>query len=244
MNTNTAKKKLVLNWSSGKDATLALHHLQQSEQYRVGRLITTINTHHNRVTMHGLRRSLLQEQIEALGLPHRSIELPAQPDMAEYEQLIAEAFKDLKSQGYEHTAFGDIFLEDLKRYREKEMEALGFETVFPLWKRNTREVLQEFLDLGYKAIVVCVKTSLLDASFAGRMIDHNFLKDLPKNVDPCGENGEFHTFCFDGPLFAHPVSFTLGERSYQEYPNPDASENAAEPVRFCFQELLPIKNPE
>lgn len=231
------KKPLVLNWSSGKDAALALHHLQGSSIYKVNQLITTVNAHHERVTMHGLRRSLLEKQIEALGIPHRCIELPAQPDMAEYEQLMSKAFAQLKKQGYEHTAFGDIFLEDLKKYREKEMQSMGFETVFPLWKRDTREVLTEFLDLGYKAIMVCVKTSLLDESFAGRVIDYDFLKELPTNVDPCGENGEFHTFCFDGPLFQHPVTFKLGERSYQEYPNPDAEDQT--PIGFCFQDLLP-----
>lgn len=232
-----SKTKTVLNWSSGKDAAMALYQLQQSEQYEVAHLLTTVNAHYNRVTMHGLHRALLNKQIEALGLPFSTIELPEKPDMAQYESQMADAFSRLRKLGFEHTAFGDIFLEDLKLYREKQFERMGFQTVFPLWKRNTRELLNEFIDLGFKAILVCVKTDLLDESFTGRVIDKDFVKDLPENVDSCGENGEFHTFCYDGPIFKQPVQFSLGERSYQSYPNPDVSEDAKE-IGFCFQELL------
>jgi len=231
------KKKLVLNWSSGKDAAMALYQLQQSKSYEVVHLLTTVNAHYNRVTMHGLHRALLNDQIEALGIPFSTVELPEKADMPEYESIMKAAYSSLTKKDLKHAAFGDIFLEDLKHYREQQFDGMGWQTVFPLWKRNTTELLNEFLDLGFKAIVVCVKTDLLDQDFAGRVIDKSFIADLPETVDPCGENGEFHTFCFDGPVFKRPVPFSLGERSHQSYPNPDANSTAKE-VGFCFQELL------
>lgn len=214
------KLKTYFNWSTGKDSALALHYLLQDERYAVGQLVTTINKHHDRVTMHGLRRSLLLDQMSALGIPHRTIELPEQPDMETYNILMADATSALKSEGFSHAAFGDIFLEDLRAYRERQLAQFQVEAVFPLWQKDTLQLLQEFIDLGFKAIVVCVDASKLDASFAGRFLDESFLKDLPAHVDPCGENGEFHTFCFEGPIFKHAVPFEVGERVYREYPAP------------------------
>ena len=148
-----------------------------------------------------------------------------------------DAVCDLQQKGFEYSAFGDIFLEDLKRYREQQLAAFNIKCIFPLWKRNTRDLLHEFIELGFKAILVCIKSDLLDASFAGRIIDNDFIKDLPPNVDPCGENGEFHTFCFDGPIFKHPIDFEIGEKIYREYKSPITKEDN---VGFWFCDILSV----
>ncbi len=238
----TQKLKTYFNWSSGKDASLALYHLQKDGKYQVDRLLTSINTHHNRVSMHGLRRALLEKQVEAIGLPCTTIELPEETSMEDYNRIMTRTVETLRDQGYAHTAFGDIFLEDLRSYRETQLEPFGIQCSFPLWKRNTRALLEEFLDLGFKAVVVCIKADLLDVSFAGRIIDETFLDNLPANVDPCGEHGEFHTFCFDGPIFKHPVKFTIGEKVYREYraPKDDEKQEDTASMGFWFCDLLPV----
>jgi uncharacterized protein (TIGR00290 family) len=228
--------KTYFNWSSGKDSALALYYLLQDKNYRVEHMITSINAHHDRVSMHGLRRGLLEKQIVSLGIPHSSIELPEQPSMPEYEILMREKVLHLQEEGFECAAFGDIFLEDLKKYREEQLAPFNIRTVFPLWKKDTRQLLKEFIDAGFKAILVCTNARLLDASFAGRTIDENFVNDLPPGVDACGENGEFHTFCFDGPIFKKPISFQLGEKTYREYKDPENKNN----MGFWFCDLLPI----
>jgi uncharacterized protein (TIGR00290 family) len=167
--------------------------------------------------MHGLRAELLQQQIEAICIPGMTVELPEQPTNAEYEFLLKEKVNELLKQGYHCAAFGDIFLEDLKSYREKQLEPYGIKSVFPLWKKDSKALLTQFIDLGFKAITVCVDGSKLNSSFAGRLIDHSFITDLPNGVDICGENGEFHTFCYDGPYFKQPVNFTKGEIVMREY---------------------------
>jgi uncharacterized protein (TIGR00290 family) len=222
------------NWSSGKDSALALYHLLQNKHFNIGKLLVSINAHHDRVSMHGLRRSLLEKQIKSIGLPDMSIELPEQPSMPEYEKLMKETVTALKNEGYDHTAFGDIFLEDLRRYREQQLSKFNITAHFPLWQRDTKELLNEFLSLGFKAILVCIRGDLLDKSFAGRMIDKDFINDLPPGVDPCGENGEFHTFCFDGPIFKTPVSFQKGDIVYKEYKDPQKEG----PIGFWFCDLI------
>ena len=166
----------------------------------------------------------MEAQIKALGIPCNTVELPENPDMETYGNLMKESVQNLKAQGYTTAGFGDIFLEDLREYREKQLNELGIDCVFPLWKRDTKEIMEEFLSLGFKAIVICINSQLLDESFVGRELDASFLRDLPDNVDPCGENGEFHSFCFDGPIFKHPVAFKMGEKTYREYPSPDENE--------------------
>ncbi len=208
----------------------------------IGRLVTSINTHYDRVSMHGLRRALLLKQVEAIGLPVTTIELPEQPTMEIYNAEMGRLVALLKSQGYSHCGFGDIFLEDLRSYREEKLAPHGIRCSFPLWKRDTRELIQEFLQLGFKAVVVCINAQLLDESFVGREIDSGFIEDLPPNVDPCGENGEFHTFCYDGPIFSNPVKFTLGEKVYREYKNPSQETSCAnEAMGFWFCDLLPVE---
>jgi uncharacterized protein (TIGR00290 family) len=236
------KLKAYFNWSTGKDASLALYHLQKDGRYEIDRLITTVNAHHNRVSMHGLRRELLEGQAKAMGLPLTTIELPEEPSMEEYNNQMERVVKELQSEGYSHSGFGDIYLEDLRAYREKQLAPYGIQCCFPLWKRDSKELITEFIHLGFKAVVICIKSELLDVSFAGRIIDQTFIDDLPDNVDPCGENGEFHTFCFDGPIFAHPIEFTLGENVYREYKNPKKDEHSqnTRTMGFHFCDLVPI----
>jgi uncharacterized protein (TIGR00290 family) len=187
--------------------------------------------------MHGLRRDLLLKQVMEIDIPSSTIELPEQPDMATYESLMGTTLKSLKDEGFDHAAFGDIFLQDLKTYRERQMAGYGLKTIFPLWQKDSKTLLQEFIDLGFKAILVCVDAKKLDASFAGRIIDERFIADLPNGVDPCGENGEYHTFCFDGPIFKKAIPFQIGERIYREYDAPSGGQTE-EKAQFWFCDLL------
>ncbi len=214
-------KPCYFNWSTGKDSALALYYLLQDKNFEIGHLLTTVNAHFNRVSMHGLRRELMEKQISAIGIPFGTIELPEEPSMEEYEVLMNDTVQELKAKGYNDCAFGDIFLEDLRAYREKQLEKVGIQATFPLWKKDTTKLLKTFLKLGFKSIVICAKADLLDKSFVGRVIDEQFMSDLPENVDPCGENGEFHTFCFDGPIFSKPVPFEVGETIFKAYKNPE-----------------------
>ncbi|SHI96842.1 MJ0570-related uncharacterized domain-containing protein [Mesonia phycicola] len=209
--------KTYLNWSSGKDAMLALHHLQSSSNFSVEKLVTTVNSDYNRVSMHGLPISLLEKQAESLQLPLHQIPLDGDVSMQVYNQTMQRHVSLLKEEKFTHTVFGDIFLEDLKTYRENELQKVGVTPVFPLWKKDTKSLVEEFINLGYKAIVVCVNANYLDESFCGRIVDAEFLNDLPENVDACGENGEFHTFVFDGPLFSFPIEFEIGEKVLRDY---------------------------
>jgi len=230
------ERKTYFNWSSGKDSALALHYLLQNKNYSVDYLLTSVNAHYKRVSMHGLRTELLQQQMNAIDIPNGTVELPEHSTNAEYEKLMSEKVKQLKADGFEYAAFGDIFLEDLKKYREQQLQALNIKTVFPLWKKDTKQLINEFIDLGFKAIVVCVNAALLDRSFAGRIIDKDFISDLPAGIDPCGENGEFHTFCFDGSVFKHSIKFSIGETVFKEYKN-DGMKSG-----FWFCDLLTEKN--
>ena len=237
--------KTYFNWSGGKDSALALYHTLQSG-VRPELLLTSVNSAVDRISMHGVRSSLLQMQADAIGIPLRKLELPEGLNMTEYNAIMGAAVADLKRQGYDRNIFGDIFLEDLRKYREEQLAPMGIRAEFPLWKRDTKELLHEFLDLGFKTVLVCVKAEILDRSFAGRVIDRNFIKDLPKNVDPCGENGEFHTFVFDGPIFSRPIDIKIGEVVYREYARPKEDDQdqcapaaADGQMGFWYCDLLP-----
>lgn len=231
----TNKPKTYFNWSSGKDSALALYHLQQQNQYQIDCLLTTVNSHYDRVSMHGLRKTVLEAQAEAVGIPLDILEVPESPSMEEYSALMGNKIDQLKSEGYTHTAFGDIFLEDLKVFREKMLSSVGIQTLFPIWKRDTQELLHEFFELGFRAVIVCINNSKLDASFLGKELSSELIGKFPKDVDPCGENGEFHTFCFDGPIFTNPVVFEIGEKVYKTYDDPsDKTKN----VKFGFCDVL------
>ncbi|MDN3620464.1 diphthine--ammonia ligase [Polaribacter undariae] len=210
-------KKTYFNWSSGKDSALALYKISQDPTYNLDLLVTTINKDFNRVSMHGLRNELLLKQAESIGINLKTIEFPADVTMDLYAEIMKEAMDSLVENKYSHTIFGDIFLEDLKAYRDTKLAEVHITGVYPLWKKDTKEVLKEFLDLGFKAITVCVNAKLLGEEFLGRVIDEQFIKDLPDNVDVCGENGEFHTFVFDGPIFKTPIDFTIGEKVLRSY---------------------------
>lgn len=236
------KPKALFNWSSGKDSALALYKILKENQFEITSLLTSINKEFQRISMHGVHVSLLEKQAESLGFPLVKMEIPKEPSMEEYSEIMSKTMNEIKSQGVTHSIFGDIFLEDLRKYREDQLQSIGMEAVFPLWKKNTTELINEFLSLGFKTIVTCVNETYLDKSFAGRVIDQNFIKDLPENVDPCGENGEFHTFTFDGPIFKNPIQFEIGETVKKTYPKPKSNENEEnEEYAFWFCDLISTK---
>lgn len=232
------KPKAIFNWSSGKDSALALYKTLQEEQFEVTSLLTSINKEFQRISMHGVHVSLLEKQAESLGFPLIKMEIPKEPSMEEYSEIMFKTMNDIKSQGVTHSIFGDIFLEDLRKYREDQLQSIGMKAVFPLWKQNTTDLINEFLSLGFKTIVTCVNETYLDKSFAGRIIDQDFIKGLPENVDPCGENGEFHTFTFDGPIFKNPIAFEIGETVKKTYPKPKSDENENGEYIFWFCDLV------
>jgi uncharacterized protein (TIGR00290 family) len=227
------------NWSGGKDSTLALYKILREKQFDIRYLLTTLNEEADRISMHGVRSELLAAQAESLGIPAKKVHLPASSNMQAYEAVMNTTIEELKSESISDCIFGDIFLEDLRTYREEKLREVSISAHFPLWKRNTAELVREFIDLGFKTIVVCVDASKLDESFAGRVIDHQFLSDLPNDVDPCGENGEFHTFVFDGPIFQHPILFQTGEKVLKTYTAKNQEEETIE-YGFWFQDLIPI----
>lgn len=230
------KPKAIFNWSSGKDSALALYKILKENKFETTSLLTSINQEFQRISMHGVAVSLLEKQAESLGIPLLKMELPKEPSMEAYRDLMSKTMHEIKTEGVTHSIFGDIFLEDLRKYREDQLEIIGMQAVFPLWKQNTSDLIYEFLDLGFKTIVTCVNETYLDQSFAGRIIDKDFIKDLPDSVDPCGENGEFHTFTFDGPIFKKPIAFEIGETVKKTYPKPktqDNDENGEYVFWFC-----------
>lgn len=221
------KFKAVMNWSGGKDSAMALH--RALSQFEICYLLTTINERWQRISMHGIRRELLLKQAESIGIELVEVFLPEIASMEIYEQKMEEALNFLIERGVSHAVFGDIFLEDLKKYREDQLGKKNLKAVFPIWGRQTTSLIREFIDLGFKAIVVCVDASKLDKSFCGRFIDESFIRDLPEGVDACGENGEFHTFVFDAPFFKKPVQFRIGDIVYREY----ADSRWANKFYFC-----------
>jgi uncharacterized protein (TIGR00290 family) len=200
----------ALSWSGGKDSALALWALRR-EQLEPEALITTITDAYDRISMHGVRRELLVRQAEALGLPLVEVVIPPACVIEIYEARMAEAFAVAPLSGIEAVAFGDLFLEDVRAYREERLAAAGKRGLFPLWGRDTAGLAREFLDAGFEARLVCIDPHVLDPSFAGRRYDERLLAELPPSVDPCGENGEFHTFVQVGPIFAAPIACKRGE---------------------------------
>ena len=219
-------EEILFCWSGGKDSAMALHALQSTQEHRAGSLLTTITEEYDRISMHGVRRALLERQAESLGLPLHKVLIPPQCVNATYEARMKEALGEYLAHGVRQVVFGDIFLEDLRVYREKNLAQLGMTAMFPIWKRDTRDLARDFLRLGFRAITVCVDPRVLDPSFAGRVLDESFFAALPPGIDPCGENGEFHTFVFEGPIFHAPIHFLVGERVTRD--------------GFCFCDLLPV----
>ncbi|WP_289666201.1 diphthine--ammonia ligase [Flavobacterium panacagri] len=219
-------QKALFNWSSGKDSALALYKILQNPDYKIEYLLTSVNQQYQRISMHGVRVELLQAQAESIGIPLKIMEIPEMPTMEVYENVMMETLTELKNEGIKYSVFGDIFLEDLRLYREKQLEKIGFKGVFPIWKVSTKDLIWEFISLGFKTIVVCVNEKYLGKSFVGRIIDEDFINDLPENVDVCGENGEFHTFAFDGPIFSKPIDFEIGEIVYRKYEKPESQDSS------------------
>lgn len=221
-------ENVCLAWSGGKDSSLALHRLQAGwlgANCRVTHLLTTVTEPYQRVSMHGVRRSLLQAQARSAGLELIEVMIPAPCPMEAYDRLMGAAMVQARAAGVRRIAFGDLFLADIRAYRENRLEQAGMEAVFPLWGEDTRQLAEAFIARGFKANLVCVDTEQLDPSFVGRPFDAALLSDLPPGVDPCGERGEFHTFVWDGPIFFAPIRHCLG-------PVEDRG-------RFHYCELLP-----
>ena len=220
-----SKHKTLLSWSSGKDSAWALHTLRQDPQIELAGLFCTVNQAFNRVAMHGVRSELLQRQADRLGLPLQIIDIPYPCSNEQYAQVMSEFVTQARAAGVTHFAFGDLFLEDVRRYREERLQGTGISPIFPLWGSDTRELSQTMVAAGLRSVLTCVDPKQLSKDFAGRIFDATLLRDLPADVDPCGENGEFHSFAFDGPMFAQAVDFTLGETVARD--------------GFVFTDLLP-----
>lgn len=220
------KESIILSWSGGKDSALALYELQQSAEHEVTGLLTTVTEEYDRISMHGVRRSLLRQQAAAIGLPLTEVTISPRCVNEEYAARMRAAMGDLAAAGIRKVAFGDIFLADVRRYREENLDKAGMKAIFPLWGRNTAALTREFIRYGFKAVLTCADTQRLAASFAGREFDAALLSDLPAAVDPGGENGEFHSFVYNGPIFSLPVRFVRGETILRE-------------KRFAYYDLLP-----
>jgi len=206
-----AREKILLSWSSGKDSAWSLHTLRQTDKYEVVALLTTVNQEFNRVAMHAVRESLLEAQAAALGLPLIKVPIPSPCSNQDYERAMTLAMKRARAEGISRVAFGDLFLEDIRKYREEKLAAVGMQPVFPIWGLETRALAHEMVRSGLRAVITCVNPKLLDARFAGRIFDEQLLAELPDSVDPCAERGEFHTCVYAGPMFPQPLPVRTGE---------------------------------
>jgi len=233
----------IFNWSGGKDSSLALYHCLRKPELDIRYLVTTINDAADRISMHGVRVELLKKQAESIGIPLYQIRLPEMPGMTEYDEAMRYHLTRFKEEGIEHAIFGDIFLEDLKDYRDARLAEAGMKGVYPLWKRDTHELIDEFLNLGFGTVIACTQAHL--GGFAGREIDRKLITELPANVDVCGENGEFHTFAFKGPIFKQEIGYVIGEKIFKEYnspkTDPDDDHSASQPMGFWYCDLLPVE---
>lgn len=214
---NTNRIKAVFNWSGGKDSAHALLRAQQSDMYEIVALLTTVNRSTHRSTMHGIPLPLLQAQADSIGIPLYVVDLTPKGNMEDYDAAILRAVEHFKTQGVTHFIFGDIFLHDVRKYREQQLAPHNIKVVEPLWGKTSDEMMNDFLTSGLRTIIVTTMDDGLGSSAIGHEIDRTFIDSLPKEVDPNGENGEYHTFCYDGPIFRHPVPFRLGKPFQQSY---------------------------
>jgi len=218
-------KEIILSWSSGKDSAWTLHMLQQNPDYKVVGLVTTVNQKHHRVAMHGVREKILQQQADAADLPLHTLNIPSPCTNKEYEAVMQTFITVMQKNNIEYMAFGDLYLEDIRQYREKQLEGTGISPVFPLWLKPTRALAEEMIAGGLEATITCIDPKKISASFAGRRFDLNFINDLPDGIDPCGENGEFHSCVHNGPMFKQPIPVNAGE--------------VVERDNFVFADLIP-----
>lgn len=220
-------ERILLSWSGGKESALSLYEIQQNRNYEVAALLTTVTEVYDRVSMHGIRRVLLEQQAASLGYPLEKVFISSGTSQEDYGKRMGEALLKYASRGVLSVAFGDIFLEDVRKYREDNLARIGMKGFFPLWGKNSPELARTFIKLGFKAVITCIDSYLLDKTFAGRTFDEYFLGELPPQVDPCGENGEFHSFVYDGPIFRDRVSHTTGEIVLREN-------------RFYYCDIVPV----
>ena len=222
------RPKAIDSWSSGKDSAFALYEVERSGDVEVVGILTTVTSEFARVSMHGVREALLDRQAESLSppLPCWKVPIPSPCPNEVYEQAMSRVLAEVQRLGVATVVFGDLFLEDLRKYREEKLAAIGMHGLFPLWRRDTRVLAREMIAAGLRATITCLDPKKLDASFAGRTFDAAFLDDLPPGVDPCGENGEFHTFAWDGPMFARPIPIEVGEVVVRD--------------GFVFADVLPV----
>ncbi|NQT02536.1 MAG: diphthine--ammonia ligase [Planctomycetes bacterium] len=221
------KEKVILSWSGGKDSAMALHALLKSGLYEIVSLLTTVSKQYERISHHGVRVELLEQQAAALGIRLHKLYLPqANCSLEDYEAVMKKAMLEYKDKDVLTVAFGDVFLQDLREYRQRNLAKVGMEAIFPIWRRDTTEIVRTFIDLGFKAYLTCVDSEKLGSQFAGRPIDADLIRDLPDGIDPCGENGEFHSYVYDGPIFQRPVGLSVGEVVLRD-------------VRY-FADLIPI----
>ena len=221
-------EKVILSWSGGKDSALALHVLQRAGNYEILALLTTVTEDYDRISMHGVRRTLLEEQAASLGFPLEKVFISRNTTNEEYGAKMREVLERYLVVGVSSVVFGDIFLEGIREYREDNLSKIEMKGVFPLWGRNTTEVAHTFIGLGFQAVTTCVDSNALDKRFVGRVFDEQFLSDLPAAVDPCGENGEFHSFVYDGPTFKERILHTKGEIVLRDN-------------RFYYCDLIPVQ---
>jgi uncharacterized protein (TIGR00290 family) len=203
-------KKIIHSWSGGKDSAMALYELLKDDTFKVVSLLTVVTKDYGRISMHGVREELLELQAASLGLNLERVFISKDSDNKEYELCMEETLMRFRKIGVEAVVFGDIFLDDLKKYREGRLKEVGMKGVFPIWKRESRELADTFIDLGFKAVITCVDSKMLDGKFSGRLFDKQFVSQLPSGVDPCGENGEFHSFVYDGPIFKYSIPYKPG----------------------------------
>lgn len=202
----TEKENIVMSWSGGKDSSFALYQILKEEKFNVKYLLTNIFKPNRRVSMHGVPEELIDEQAKQIGIPLKKMYI-SEKTHDEYEEKMKAMLEEFKREGIQKVAFGDIFLEDLKKYREDKMAEVGMKAIFPLWKKDTKILAQQFINEGFKTHICCVDISKIPENLIGIDFSISFINQLPKEVDPCGENGEFHTFCYDGPIYKKPVSF-------------------------------------
>jgi uncharacterized protein (TIGR00290 family) len=236
-------QRSIMNWSGGKDSALALYHCLKNPDIDIKYLVTTINDAADRISMHGVRTELLIKQAESIGIPLYQIRLPEMPDMETYDHTMRQHLEHFRSEGITHSIFGDIFLEDLKRYRDDRLAEVGMSGIYPLWKRDSQALMNEFFELGFGTVIACVQERL--ERIVGKEITPELLLSLPDDVDVCGEKGEFHTFAFKGPIFSSEIKFKTGERVYKQYAAPKNNDDDAHTTQapaqsgFWFCDLIP-----
>ena len=222
------KEKTLLSWSGGKDCALTLYEIQKTRNSEISALLSTVTTDYDRISMHGIRRVLLKQQVASLGFPLEKLLISKNASNDEYESEMRAVLERYLAAGVSSVVFGDIFLEDVRKHREENLSKIKMKGLFPIWRRDTAELAETFIDLGFKAIITCVDSKALDETFVGRVFDKQFLSELPSNVDPCGENGEFHTFVYEGPIFQEKILHTVGEVILRDN-------------RFYYCDLIPVQ---